>query len=255
MANEDLFKSLQMLQQGIGQYKTTQALNEANDLVSQINMQATGEAEKRAQVQKVAQGLAQQMLAAGNDPAHTTAGAQTVDPLYGSYADLAKIGLTAQASAQAKAAEKKPLPVSAVDKIQKIDDQLIQGEDLINQAVSDPSLTGIINGRIPMREWASPKFASFKAQSGRFFDAYRVAITGAGATDTERKDLQQNTPVITDPPKVYQAKMMKFLETGRRIRARYIRNLGKSGRDTSEFEEPEGAPAAGGGPDISKYLK
>lgn len=96
----DFFAALDRLQKGVAQYKIGASLQEANSLVSEINAQQADETTKRAQIQQVAQGLAQQMLASGAAPESAAAGAQSVDPMYGSYAALGKIGAQMQMAAQ-----------------------------------------------------------------------------------------------------------------------------------------------------------
>ena len=130
-------------------------------------------------------------------------------------------------------------------KIQTLDETQIAGKNLLQAVVQNPGFVGPIDARIPFREMADADFAAFKSQVGQFFDKYRVAVTGAGASPGELKMLERNVPSITDPKDVFLRKMGKTLQLGAQIKKNYLSNLGKAKRDISGFTSGDASPSMG----------
>lgn len=136
-----------------------------------------------------------------------------------------------------EAKNNRPLTDNAVAQIQKYDEDLVRGKDILNRVTANDNLVGPAAARVPGRDLLDPEFASFKADVGQWFDAYRVKVTGAGASPGELKILAENRPKVTDPSNVFKAKAQKAIEIGNKVRMRYLKNLAKAGRDVSGFLE------------------
>jgi hypothetical protein len=105
-----------------------------------------------------------------------------------------------------------------------------------------------------IKGWTNEEFAGFKAESGQFFDQYRKEITGAGATDAERKDLGKNQPTVKDPPGVYAEKLKRTLEIGQAIIRRRASMLNQKGYDAQPFLDELDIDAQGGKADSGPAL-
>lgn len=160
-----------------------------------------------------------------------------------------------------KGATKGQLSTKEVEKIQEYDQVHIAGQSLLDKLAENSSLVGPIAGRVPGRSLLDPDFDTFRSQSGQFFDKYRVAVTGAGASPGELKMLEKNIPSITDPPENFKKKMGTMLKIGEMVKRRWLQNLKKAGRRTEAFEETttETPSIPSGGqpsqPDWSSYIK
>lgn len=93
--------------------------------------------------------------------------------------------------------------------------------------------------RNPMRSYVNKDlqdFLAWKANVQDAFQQYRVAITGAQASDKEIALLQKNRPNENDTYDVFMKKAEAVQKVGRQVMARYISNLGKAGYDVSGYE-------------------
>lgn len=129
----------------------------------------------------------------------------------------------------------KPLTASEIKLITDYETESSLGTDLLNQVENNPDLVGPVAGRLPGRSMVNPEFAAFESQNNQWFDSYRQRITGAGASTAELKMLQANRPSVKDTPSEYKAKTVKILEVGETVRNRFVKNLGRGGRDVTDF--------------------
>jgi hypothetical protein len=276
MSNDELFKALGMFQQGVQQYATSNAVNEASKVFQQLNQSTLDEGKKRQELQQLGNDLALRLTGIGAPASHIQTAFQAINPQsYGSAEQMqlegALLGQTPQGEQLQKTAggiiedrrqEKlnflkeeyklkselmrqerpakknlKSLPPTFLEKMGAVDETYIEGSDILNQLKADPYLSGPIASRIPLRDVTDPKYASFKSQIGRFFDTYKVRITGAGATDKEQDSLKANTPSGADTPAVLRAKMEKMLQIGNKVKKRRLKLFEQGGYDTGTLTE------------------
>lgn len=298
-ADSDLFTALQMFQKGVKDLSLQRTLAEANDQVNQIKATEASEQDKRSQLQNLSNALVRSLGAQGVSPTEVAQQADSVYHTFRSPAEAAIQGtlmgkpdlvdaakqadiaaqagnmeqLKLQGSIQEKLqAQKlavlmatkgagKPLNSNEIDKLQKYDEVQLAGKSLLDQVVANPGLIGPLKSRILGRELVDSDFAAFQSQAGQFFDKYRIAVTGAGASPGELRALQKNVPGMTDTPTNFRKKMTAMLSIGNRVRSRYLDNLGKAGRSVSGFTTPSQAPGdasgtgdQGGGDDLAQFI-
>jgi hypothetical protein len=93
--------------------------------------------------------------------------------------------------------------------------------------------------RNPMRAYVNKDlqdFLAWKANVQDAFQQYRVAVTGAQASDKEIALLAKNRPNENDSYEVFMKKADAVQEVGRKVLSRYISNLGKAGYNISGYE-------------------
>lgn len=165
-------------------------------------------------------------------------------PLTTAQAEQMKLGWAqlfgAQQAAAAGAGGKtgsKPLEMSEVKRITDVEEELSTMQSLLHKVETDPGLVGMKNAGINegMRAFINPEFDVFRKQVAQRFDAYRARVTGAGASEGEIKILESRLPKVTDQPAQFLSNMRTSLAIGERVRRRELENMGKAGRDVSQF--------------------
>lgn len=296
--DQDLLSALKMYGEGVQSLTLSRTLAQANEAVSQIKAQEISEQDKRSRLQDLSNQLVRQLGAQGVDPAKIQQQSQSVSPVYQTPGAAAIAGTltgdnalveaakTADIAAQAGDIEKmkfqqqgamalqdkkfaqamllgkgqKPLNSNEINKLQDYDAVQLTGQNLLEMVAKKPGLVGPIAGRVPGRELVDSDFAVFNSQAGQFFDKYRIAVTGAGASPGELKALLKNVPTGTDTPTNFRKKMSAMLAIGNRVRSRYLDNLSKAGRSVSAFTSPGAGPSADspsdntGGDDLSAFI-
>ena len=94
--------------------------------------------------------------------------------------------------------------------------------------------------RNPVRSYVNKDlqdFLAWKANVQDAFQQYRVAITGAQASDKEIALLAKNRPTENDTYEVFTKKTNEVRKIGNQVITRYITNLKKAGYNTSGYEE------------------
>jgi hypothetical protein len=120
-------------------------------------------------------------------------------------------------------------------KLNAVDEQLGFGRDLLKRMESGEALipgasfVGPMSGRTDTV--LNPDKAAFQADLGRFFDAYRQAVTGAGASEKEIERLETRMPQPTDTAGVFKRKMEYLLKYAQDKKNVQIKNWGLTGRD------------------------
>ena len=104
--------------------------------------------------------------------------------------------------------------------------------------------TGSVDGRIPDMFVGDDQVA-WRSAVGKYKDAYRKAITGAGAGPTEIAMLEKRLPSETDTLANFQAKAKEALKELERRKATMTSNLEKGGKDVSKFRD-ESVPKSSG---------
>jgi hypothetical protein len=128
------------------------------------------------------------------------------------------------------------LTTSQIKEIEELENSSASLRSMLTQVNENPKLVGPVAGNIPLREKFDPAFGQFKMESGQYFDAYRKAITGAGATEGELTMLKKSLPTGTETLAVYQAKVQRMLEIGDRVKKRKFDTLKRAKRDVSGFD-------------------
>jgi hypothetical protein len=80
-------------------------------------------------------------------------------------------------------------------------------------------------------------FLAWKANVQDAFQQYRVAVTGAQASDKEIALLAKNRPTENDTYDVFIKKTTEVRKTGNQVLRRYIANLARAGYDISGYQD------------------
>ena len=81
-----------------------------------------------------------------------------------------------------------------------------------------------------------PQKTTFKARVGDQLAGYIKSISGATVTDRERTALLGNIPKMDDNDESFTSKLQKLQSDLQRIRNRTVSNIGRQGKDVSEFQ-------------------
>lgn len=141
----------------------------------------------------------------------------------------------------------KPIPSSELTKLNTADATLTGLASVKQQLASMKDEIGPISGIDFVKSWRKPEFGAFKTQVGQLFDSYRIAVTGAGASNAELEKLKQNTPTVKDPPALFEAKLVRWENTVKQIENSRLKRLQQIGYNTGELApydlSPEGKQA------------
>jgi hypothetical protein len=124
--------------------------------------------------------------------------------------------------------------------------------DLVGQVDKDPGvifgLTGPIDAAASMlgrgNSW-DKEYGRFQMKSKQLFNAYRSAVTGAGASEKEIKMLEESFPTGKETADIYKEKVAAVLEMGRNVLNSRLSVLEASGKDTSKLKALIGAGPTG----------
>lgn len=145
-------------------------------------------------------------------------------------AEIAARGSEARAT---QAEKKRAISEKQIGDIQQYDDSINSLQDMLNSA--KPEYIGAIDGNLP--DWTrGGDEAAFRSRVGRYSDAYRKLITGAGASNMELKRLEGRLPGTTDTFENFQAKAKAMLDETKRARERHLGNLERTGKDVADFK-------------------
>jgi lysozyme family protein len=128
----------------------------------------------------------------------------------------------------AKISDKQLTPISDVDSVIANLDNVI--------SIAKEKFVGPVDARIP-DIMTSGEEAAFRSAVGRMVDAYRKAITGAGASAMELQKLESRLPDPKDTIAQFKGKAFEFRKELVRNRTTYVNTLKKQGKDVSEFEQ------------------
>ena len=84
---------------------------------------------------------------------------------------------------------------------------------------------------------ANPKRAEFQMMQEQYFNQYRKAITGAGASEAELEKLREALPSMGDLPHVFQQKLTAMRVLAKDVRDRKIQEYRAAGRSTEGIEQ------------------
>lgn len=120
-------------------------------------------------------------------------------------------------------------------------DTIIANVDNILGLVSKKEAKGFVgpvDAKVPDM-FVGAEEAAFRSSVGRMSDAYRKAITGAGASVMELQKLESRLPNPSDNYNQFVAKAREFRKELIRNRNTYLNTLKKQGKNVSEFQTPE----------------
>jgi len=83
----------------------------------------------------------------------------------------------------------------------------------------------------------SPEQSAYTKLLGRYKDAYRKAITGAGASSKEIEMLESRLPALGQTEANYQGALKQMIKEAQAKQAGYIDLLKRQGKDVSQFED------------------
>ncbi len=133
----------------------------------------------------------------------------------------------------------KPLTADEIKKIQDLDDEIMNLQDLHQTADLNPDFTGLsfnyMPGKTAGKAILNPDFDVFKKKLQRLNDNYRRVVTGAGAPMAEIDRLLQANPRVGDPTPNFKRTSREFIMKGEETRSRYIENLARAGKDVSKY--------------------
>jgi len=149
--------------------------------------------------------------------------------------DNARDRANEKAQARADKMEKEArLEPKQMETITDLDNAEIDLNNLLASLGNNSEWTGKVDGMIPDMFVGDDQVA-WRSAVGKYKDAYRKAITGAGAGPTEIVMLEKRLPSEYDNFDNFKAKANEALGEIRRRKGVYLNNLNKVGKKTSEF--------------------
>lgn len=140
----------------------------------------------------------------------------------------------------------KTLVAPMIDKISKNEDAYYSLGNSLNDLTSNADKYSQFMGpgkavlRNPIRSYVNKdlqNFLGWKANVQDAFQQYRVAVTGAQASDGEIALLAKNRPTENDTYDVFVKKTNAVRKIGNQVITRYIKNLEKSGYNVSGYQD------------------
>lgn len=178
--------------------------------------------------------------------------------------DRKEMSLNRNATKEDRAAERDQLRQDRLAKEAKPSDKQIEAFTDLDNAKSDltnilgtlgknAGWTGPVDGNIPNLLVGEDQNA-WRSAIGKYKDAYRKAITGAGASAQEMARLETRLPSETDTYETFVAKAKEAEKEIARRKDVLANNLTKGGKDISKFrEDPVMQSAQSFEPDVLDY--
>ncbi len=129
----------------------------------------------------------------------------------------------------------KPIPTKQQDELINAQVGLSDLNDIRTQVTAIQNSVGPIAARNPLRQFI-PDQAAFEMQVNRMFDAYRVAVTGAAASEKEMEALRKSTLQSTDTLPVFLKKLERAETIVKRHTGARLETLKRAKIDVSGFE-------------------
>lgn len=283
--NPDFTTALQMFVNGTKELAMTRALSGANEAVAQVKGSELNEQKQRAAMQGIANNLVLQMTGLGANADQIQLAGKAVGPaplptiqsteqaLYMGDDVQKKAALGAQAREQRYALDRiaaqnagrldlqsakvdntksKALTTEELNKINNFDDASGAMKAINGMLDKDTTLVGPIDANKPFRDKYDPSYGAFRTELGQLLDAYRVAVTGAGASEKELKTLESRMPNGTETETVFRAKLKQVQTIADRKKASLLRNYGAAGRDLGTLSAPASVQSGEGQAPVSK---
>jgi hypothetical protein len=283
---DEISKAFGMFNDGVRSLQLQRSLNDANDQVQQIKSSELKEADQVQQIRGVANDLTRRLVGMGVNAASIEEVSNSFKPQQPSPFEQAVVlnqltqsGQTTRAkqqqdftAAQGELNRKNALKIAGVKAdgaaktsgkvevglikdLQAFDTQLIAGHSLLDVLKSGTAAPGLQNVPIvtAIKGATNPQFAEFQTYTNQYFDAYRRAITGMAAAQSELEALKKTTPNVNDTPRQFEAKLKAMMNIGSRVRKRFLINLKKSGRNVEGWMQPGSAADAATGDQIDDF--
>lgn len=167
-------------------------------------------------------------------------GATNANELMQSLAYLSKIKVDLDARQQSKIDKLKKdqmLTDRQAKDVTDFDTTMSNVDQIMDLLGRNSEWTGSYDGRVPDMLVGADQVA-WRTAIGLLNDQYRRLITGAAAGDKEMAMLRSRLPQATDTYKDFIAKMEMFRQATANSRNTYLKNLGRKGKDVSEYETP-----------------
>lgn len=151
-----------------------------------------------------------------------------------------------EAKAGIKKKEGKTLTAPMIDNLTKKESAIYTLKDSVTMLEANKDKFAQFMGpakgplRNPIRAYVNKDLQDFLGWTANVQDAfqqYRVAITGAQASDKEIKLLAKNRPTQEDSYEVFTNKAKEVQRIGNQVLSRYIKNMGRAGYDVSGYQE------------------
>ena len=142
--------------------------------------------------------------------------------------------------------KRKTLIAPQIDKISRNEDSYFTLGNSVNSLNANKDKFAKFMGpgksalRHPLLSYGSTDlqdFLAWKANVQDAFQQYRVAVTGAQASDREIALLAKNRPTEDDTYDVFIKKTTEVQKTGNQVLRRYITNLARAGYDVSGYQD------------------
>lgn len=134
-----------------------------------------------------------------------------------------------------KAAEKAKLSEKHVEAFTDLDNAKSDLDNIVGMLGDNKHWAGKLDGAVPDLLVGSDQVA-WRSAVGKYKDAYRKAITGAGASATEIAMLEKRLPSEYDAPEDFKAKANEALAEIARRKGTLASNLKKIGKNVEGFE-------------------
>lgn len=273
---DEISKAFGMFNDGVRSLQLQRSLSDANDQVQQIKSSELKEADQVTQIRGVANDLTRRLVGMGVNAASIEQVSNSFKPQQPSPFEQAVVinqlnqsGQSARqkqqqdftshenalnrtnqvkvAGLKADAAKQQSgkVEVGLIKDLQAFDTQLVAGHSLLDVLKSGTAAPGLQNVPIvqAIKGATDPQFAEFQTYTNQYFDAYRRAITGMAAAQSELEALKKTTPNVNDTPRQFEAKLKAMMNIGSRVRKRFLINLKKSGRNVEGWMTPGSATA------------
>lgn len=149
-----------------------------------------------------------------------------------------EVQLSQLASKEAEKRETKARPSDKqIEAFTDLDSATSDLNNLMGSLGNNDNWVGPIDGALSDRLVGDDQVA-FRSAVGKYNDAYRKAITGAGASEKEMSTLASRLPSIYDSPGAFKKKAAEALKELERKKAVLASNLTKGGKDVSKFVAP-----------------
>jgi hypothetical protein len=109
-------------------------------------------------------------------------------------------------------------------------------DTMVSELGNNKNWVGPIDAKIPDLLVGKEQVA-FRSAVGKYKDAYRKAITGAGAGPKEIAILESRLPTVSDSPDNFKAKILEAQKELRRRKQNLADNLAKQGKNVDEFRQ------------------
>ncbi len=146
---------------------------------------------------------------------------------------------------QEKKEDQARLSTQEVSTLTDLDNAKSDLENILGQLGNKDSFVGPVDGRIPDLLSSEDKVA-FRSAIGKYKDAYRKAVTGAGASAQEIARLETRLPSDTDTMANFVSKAKEALKEVDRRKGTVLTNYQKQGKNIDAFSSVAPASSPGG---------